>query len=324
MKKSLSGIKSTGIPHLGNYFGMILPAIRLQQSHETSYFIANLHALTTVRDAKKIREDTLKVAAYFLALGYDTQRGSLYRQSDVPEVTELSWMLSTTVSLGDLFRAHTFKAARDKGEEGELNLGTFSYPVLMAADILMNDADVVPVGKDQLQHLEMARAIAKRFNFHFGETFKEPKELIQESVATVPGIDGRKMSKSYGNTIEPLASAKEVKKQVMAIVTDSKGLEDKKDPTTCNILALYKLFASSVEVKEIEDKYRAGGYGYGHAKLALLEKIEAHFGEARAKYDALLKNPAEIETALQEGAAKVRTVASKILGRTRAACGMVP
>jgi len=322
MKRSLSGIKSTGSPHLGNYLGMIRPAIDLQQTHETFYFIANLHALTSVRDAEANRRDTFEIAALFLACGFDPAKGALFRQSDVPEHTELMWLLSCAVPLGDLFRAHAYKAAKDKGEEGALNAGVFLYPVLMAADILLYDSDIVPVGKDQLQHLEMTRELARRFNFHFGATFKEPKELIKEDVAVVPGIDGRKMSKSYGNGIEPFRPAKEVKKQVMSIVTDSKGLEDKKDPDTCHIFSLYKLFANSAERDETAAKYRAGGYGYGHAKLALLEKIEAHFGASRRKYEELLKNPAEVEAALQAGARRARSVATPVLARARKNCGL--
>ena len=322
MKTSLSGIKPTGTPHLGNLLGMVEPAIALQKSHETFYFIANLHALTTVRDAPKLLEDTYDVAATFVALGYDPARGALFRQSDVPEIPELTWMLSCVVSLGDLSRAHAYKAAKDKGEEGTLNLGTYSYPVLMASDILAYDSDVVPVGKDQVQHVEMARAIAKRFNHHFGDTLKEPLELVRPEVAVVPGIDGRKMSKSYGNGIEPLKSSKEVKKQVMAIVTDSKGLEDVKDPSSCNILALYRLFASSAEIEEIEKKYRAGGYGYGHAKIALLEKIEERYAAARVRYDALRNNRAELDRVLQAGAFKARASAGAVLSRARKRVGL--
>lgn len=322
MKRSLSGIKPTGTPHLGNYLGMIRPAIALQKTHETFYFIANYHALTSVRDPKALRHDTLSVAAQLLAFGLDPSHGAFYRQSDVPQVNELAWVLGCMTSMGDLTRAHAFKAAKDKGEEGAINLGVFSYPVLMASDIILFDSDIVPVGQDQVQHIEMARGMAQRFNHYFGETLKEPKELVQANVATVPGIDGRKMSKSYNNGIEPLASAKELKKQVMAIVTDSKGLEDKKDPETCNIVALYKFFASPAELEDMKSKYRAGGYGYGHAKLALLEKLEAQFGPARAKYDELMKKPQDLEDILLDGAKKARKVAEGVLDRTLKACGI--
>ncbi len=322
MKISLSGIKSTGTPHLGNVLGMIKPAITLQDSHESYYFVADLHALTSVRDPAQLRKDTFEIAAHFLALGLDPTKSAFFKQSDVPEHTELMWLLSCAVSLGDLFRAHAFKAAKDKGEEGRMNLGTFAYPVLMSADILIYDADVVPVGKDQIQHLEMARAIAQRFNFHFGETFKEPKELIQENVAVVPGIDGRKMSKSYNNGIDPFAPAKELKKQVMAIVTDSKGLDDPKDPDTCHIVSLYKLFASPDELRTMQENYRKGGYGYGHAKLALLEKIERGWAAERARYEEIKKNPKIVEDLFHEGAKKARLRASKVLARARQACGL--
>jgi tryptophanyl-tRNA synthetase len=301
---------------------MIKPAIELQKTHETFYFIANYHALTTVRDAEQLRHDTFSVAATFIALGYDTQKGALFRQSDIPEVTELTWLLSCAVSMGDLTRAHAYKAAKDRGEEGTLNMGVFAYPVLMAADILLYDSDVVPVGKDQLQHIEMARAIAKRFNHHFGETFKEPQEYIRPEVAVVPGLDGRKMSKSYNNGIEPLAPSKQLKKQIMAIVTDSKGLEDVKDPANDNVVALYKLFATPEELKEMEENYRRGGYGYGHAKLALFEKFEAVFGPARKRYDELMNDRAELEKVLKQGAEKARSKAADVIARARKACGV--
>jgi len=322
MKTSLSGIKAPGIPHLGNILGMILPAIALQKTHNTFYFVADLHALTTVQDPVKLKKDIFEVAASFLAFGLNPEHGAFFRQSDLPEHTELMWLLSCAVSMGDLTRAHAYKAAKDKGEEGKMSFGTFSYPVLMAADILLYDADVVPVGKDQLQHIEMARAIAQRFNFHFGETFKEPQELIQQDMAVVPGIDGRKMSKSYGNGIEPLLPIKEVKKQIMAIVSDSKGLEDVKDPETCNIFALYKLFATTSEQAEMAAKYRAGGFGYGHAKLALLEKIDKGMAEPRARFEEIKKDPSLVENFLKKGAEKARPRAKAVLLRARKACGL--
>jgi tryptophanyl-tRNA synthetase len=323
MKRSLTGIKPTGMPHLGNILGAILPAIELQKKYDSFYFIANLHALTGDKDAERLRRDTFQVAAVWLALGFDPTKGCLFVQSQVPQVTELTWFLSCCISLGDLFRAHAFKAARDKGEEGRLDHGTFSYPVLMAADILLYDAEIVPVGKDQAQHLEMARAIAARFNHYFGDTLKEPQALISEDVAVVPGIDGRKMSKSYGNGIEPLVPAKELKKQVMAIVTDSKGLEDPKDPDTCNIVSLYKLFATPAEVAEMAARYRQGGYGYGHAKLALLEKIEARFTPVRQRYEELCAHPERVEAILRDGAAKAAVHANITLARAKKACGVL-
>lgn len=295
----------------------------MQGSMDTAYFIANYHALTSARDPDKLRRDTIEIAAIFIAAGYDTTKGILYRQSDVPEVTELTSILSNYVSLGDLSRAHAYKAAKDQGNEGTLNAGVFMYPVLMAADILIHDADVVPVGKDQVQHLEMARAMAARFNHYHGEVLKEPLELVDERVGVVPGIDGRKMSKSYGNGINPFGSTdKELKKQVMAIVSDSKGLEDVKDPSTCNILAIYRLFATPAEIQDIESKYRAGGYGYGHAKQALLEKIHEHFDPMRARYQELITHPQELENILQNGAARTRIRAHAVLKRVRKACGL--
>jgi len=323
-KIALSGIKSThGLPHLGNILGMILPAIELQRTGlETYYFVANYHSLTTVQDAATLRRDTRVMAAAILAFGYDPKIGTLYLQSDVPQVVELMWLLSCSVSMGDLFRAHAFKAAKDKNEEGTLNMATFAYPVLMAADILAYDADVVPVGKDQQQHLEMARAIAKRFNHFFGPVFKEPKELIREDVAVVPGIDGAKMSKSKGNGIDPLLESKALKKQVMAIVTDSKGLEDIKDPSTCNIVQLYKLLASKEEVSAMEQKYRAGNYGYGHAKLALLEKIEEKFSPARIEFQKIMADQSYLNQVLKEGAEKAQAKAGAVLKRARLACGI--
>ena len=323
MKRSLSGIKSTGTPHLGNYLGMIKPAIELQKTHDTFYFIADLHALTSVRDPKAMIDDSYEIAAQFLAFGFDPSKGALFRQSDIPEVSELSWLLSCVAPMGDLFRAHAFKAAKDAGVEGEMNLGTFSYPVLMAADILIYDSDVVPVGKDQLQHLEMTREVGRRFNHAFGsQVFKEPKELIREDVAVVPGTDGRKMSKSYNNGIEPLSPPKKLKQQIGGIVTDSKGLEDVKDPDTDNIVKLYKLFATPIEVKAIESKYRAGNYGYGHAKQELTAKMESIFGPVRVEYERLKADRKHLESVLQAGAAKARPLAQATLERAKLACGL--
>ncbi len=324
MKRSLSGIKPTGeLPHLGNYLGMIRPALELQKTHENFYFIADYHALTSVREGKALRSNSLQMATAFLAFGFDPAKGALFLQSDIPEIPELSWILSCLASYGDLTRAHAFKAAKDEGREGEMNLGVFSYPVLMTADILAYDSDVVPVGQDQLQHLEMARQLAQRFNHYYGEVFKKPEALVQSSMAIVPGIDGdRKMSKSYGNIIEPLASEKVLKAQVMSIVTDSLGLEDKKDPDTSAIVKLYKFLASPAEVKDMEDKYRAGHYGYGHAKMALLDQIHAHFAPARARFLELSKNPDEVKSILEAGADKARSEAVKVLARTKKACGL--
>lgn len=323
MKRSLTGIKSTsGLPHLGNYLGAIRPALELQKTHQAFYFIADYHALISVRDGEKLRADTLQMATAFLAFGFDPSKGALFLQSDIPEIPELSWILSCLASFGDLTRAHAFKAAKDEGREGEMNLGVFSYPVLMTADILAFDADVIPVGADQLQHIEMARQLAQRFNHYYGEVFKKPDGLVQPESATVPGVDAvRKMSKSYGNFIEPFASDKVLKSQVMSIVTDSLGLEDKKDPDSSAIVKLYKLLASPSEIQEIETKFKAGGYGYGHAKLALLDKFHDFFGPARKRFEELSKNQDEVKEILKQGADKARAEASIVVSRVRKACG---
>ena len=324
MKRSLTGIKPTsGLPHLGNYLGMIKPAIALQKDHETFYFVADLHALTTVREPKKLRADSLQMAAAFLAFGFNPQKGALFLQSDIPEIPELSWILGCLTSFGDLTRAHAYKAAKDEGREGEMNLGTFSYPVIMSADILAYDSDVVPVGQDQLQHIEMTRQLAQRFNHYYGEVFKKPEPLVTKNEAVIPGVDGvQKMSKSYNNFIEPLANEKILKTQVMSIVTDSLGLDDKKNPDDSVIIKYFRHFSTVAEQHEIENKFRAGGYGYGHAKQALLAKITEHFAEARKKFAEYENNPDEVEKILADGAAKARTEAKIVLDKTRRACGL--
>lgn len=324
-KRSLSGIKPTGIPHLGNYLGMIQPAIALQKDFEAFYFAADYHALTSVKDPEKMRRLVYHLTAYFLAFGLDPQEGAFFRQSDIPEVTELTWLLSCVTHMGLLERAHAYKASIDKGIEKEINHGVFTYPVLMASDILIYDSDVVPVGADQIQHLEMTRDMAQKFNSAFGGEFlKLPEARVREDVATVPGIDGRKMSKSYGNLIEPLLPPKKLRKQVMKIETDSKGLHDPKDPSTCTVVALYRLFATSDEVAEMEAKYRAGGYGYGHAKQELFEKLDEHFGPYREKYDAIKDDTDFLEETLKAGAARVRPVVEDVMIRVRKASGIGP
>ncbi len=322
MKRSLSGIKSTGTPHVGNYLGMIRPAIDLQIDHEAFYFIADYHALTTEKDGGEIFDSTLSVAAYFLAFGLDPNKAALFRQSAVPEVTELAWLLSSVYNIGSLERAHTYKAAKDLGKANALNHATFMYPVLMAADILIYNSDVVPVGADQLQHLEMTRDMASRFNAIYGDLLKLPEAIVKENVAVVPGRDGRKMSKSYKNTIEPLTSSKKLKKQIMSIVTDVKSLEEPKDPESCNVFALYKLFSSAEECRQMEANYRGGNYGYGHAKIALFEKMDAYFSPYREKYSALIDDPAEIEEALAMGAQRVRPIVLETMKKLRLAVGI--
>ncbi len=318
--RALTGIKPTAAPHVGNYLGMIEPALRLQATHDAYYFIADYHALTTLHDAARMRAHTREVAATWLALGLDPARTTLWVQSDVPEVTELAWFLACVTGLGFLERAHAYKAAKDAGQE--LGVGTFFYPVLMAADILAYDADVVPVGKDQKQHVEMARDMATFINVRFGEVLKLPTPLIREDVAVIPGLDGRKMSKSYDNTIPLFAEPKALRKLVMSIKTDSKGMEDPKDPDTCNVFALYRHFADAGQQAELAERYRAGGLGYGHAKQALFEAMEARIGPARANYHALLADPAHLDDVLAAGAQRARTLAQATLARVRAATGM--
>ena len=333
--RSLSGIKPTGQPHWGNYFGMIAPAVKLAADHDAFYFIADLHALTSVRDRDALQRDSLGIAATMIAAGLDPAASTLWRQSDVPEVLELTWLLGCVTGMGLMERAHSYKDAKAKGKE--LGFGVFAYPVLMAADILLYDSDVVPVGKDQVQHLEMARDMATWFNVAFmgapaggnvaeakwdGRMLKKPAALVQEQTAIVPGVDGQKMSKSYDNYIAVFASAKELKKGVMAIKTDSKGLEEPKDPETCNVFALYKLFADKAAQDALAEKYRAGNFGYGHAKLELLAAAEAHFGPKRARYEELMARPDDLRDILATGAQKARAVARPVIERVRDATGL--
>jgi tryptophanyl-tRNA synthetase len=322
-KRSLSGIKPTSTAHLGNYLGMIRPAIELQEDYEAFYFVADYHALTTRRDPESLRRDTYRLTAAFLAYGLDPTRAAFFRQSDIIEVCELSWMLGCVTHLGLLERAHAYKAARDQGTEKEINHGIFTYPVLMAADILIYDSDVVPVGADQIQHLEMTRDMAIKFNQAFGGDYlKLPEALVREDVATVPGIDGRKMSSSYGNYIDPLLPPKKLRKTIMKVETDSTPLADPKDPDTCNVFALYRLFADPDELAEMRDNYEAGGYGYGHAKQALFEKMEAYFEPYRREFERLLEHPEDLEEVLLDGARKVRPVVEEVMGRAREAVGL--
>ena len=322
-RRSLSGIKPTGFPHLGNYLGMIRPAIDLQEDYEPFYFVADYHALTSVRDPQALRDSVYQITAYFLAFGLDPSRAAFFRQSDIPEVTELTWLLSCVTHMGLLERAHAYKAAKDQGIEKDINHGVFTYPVLMASDILIYDSEVIPVGADQIQHIEMTRDMAQKFNTAFGGDFlRLPEARVREDVATVPGIDGRKMSKSYGNIIEPLLPPKKLRKQIMKIQTDSKGLDDPKDPSTCTIVTLYKLFASAEEVAEMEANYRRGGYGYGHAKQALFEAMDAYFSPFREKYEAIIDDRDHLDQILDEGAEKVRPIVEDVMTRVRRATGL--
>ncbi len=318
----LSGVQPSGTLHIGNYFGMMKPAIALQEQGEAFLFIANYHALTSVHEGGLLREMTRDVALDFLACGIDPERTAFYRQSDVPQVHELAWLLSVLTPMGLLERCHSFK---DKTARGiAASHGLFAYPVLMAADILAVNATVVPVGRDQKQHVEVTRDLAMRFNHVFGvEVFVLPEPSIQETVAVVPGIDGQKMSKSYNNTIEIFGSGKPLKKRIMKVVTDSKGLDDPKDPEGCNVFALYKLFADAEQQAELAERYRAGGMGYGHAKTALWELMEAYFEPMRERRLALEKDPDFVEDVLRTGAKRASAVAEDVLGRAREAVGLV-
>lgn len=316
----LSGIQPSGRLHLGNYFGMMRPAIELQSQGEAFYFIANYHALTTVANAEAMRRGTLDVALDFLACGLDPERATFYRQSDVPEVTELAWLLSCVTPMGLLERCHSYKDKIAKGIAP--SHGLFAYPVLMAADILCVQSDIVPVGRDQKQHVEVTRDIAIKFNNAFGAVFRIPDAQIREDVAVVPGIDGQKMSKSYNNTIEIFGDPKETKARIMRIVTDSKTVADPKDPDSCNVFALYKLFATAEEREEMAARYRAGGLGYGEVKKALHEKFEAHFAPLRAKRAELAANLDYVESVLRKGAERARAEARATLAKARAAVGL--
>ncbi len=316
----LSGIQPSGALHLGNYYGAIRQHIRLQEDHECFYFIANYHSLTTVQDAERLRKLTFDVAVDYLTLGLDPEKVTLFRQSDVPEVTELAWVLSTVTGKGLLERAHSFKDKTAKGLP--VMMGLFNYPLLMAADILIYRSDAVPVGQDQVQHIEMTQDMAGYFNNAFREVFVRPEPLLGEA-PVVPGVDGQKMSKSYDNTIELFAPPKSVEKKFMSIKTDSTPVEDPKDPQKCNVFALLKLMAEPKEVEEWARRYRAGGLGYGEVKKRLAELYEAFFGarrETRAKWAARAD---DIEDILRTGAARAREVAQEVMRDVRDACGIV-
>lgn len=317
--RSLSGIQPSGILHLGNYFGAIKQFVENQEKYEGFYFIVDYHALTSLSNPEELRKNTYNAILDFLALGLDPNKSTIYIQSDIAECTELAWILSNVCPMGLLERAHSYKDKTAKGISP--NAGLFTYPILMAADILLYDADIVPVGKDQKQHLEMTRDIAIKFNQQFGEVFKLPEAKILDDLATIPGTDGQKMSKSYGNTIQMFASKKDLKNQVMSIVTDSTPLEEAKNPDN-NITKIYELFANKAEVEEMKKKFLAGGYGYGHAKKELLEKILEYFGEARARREELINNPEYVKGVLEEGAKKARSIASKKMMEIKKACGL--
>lgn len=317
----LSGIQPSGLPHIGNYFGMMKPAIELQEKGETFLFIADYHSLTTSPDPKELKTYVTEIAVDFIACGLDPEKTVFFRQSDIPQVTELTWVLNCITSVGLLERAHSYK---DKVAKGFVpNNGLFSYPVLMASDILIYKSNIVPVGKDQKQHLEITRDIAIRFNNTYGDIFVLPEEQIRENVAVVPGIDGQKMSKSYDNTVPIFfESEKAARKKIMSIVTDSKGLEDPKDPETCNVFALYKLFADESQLSEMENNYRNGNYGYGHAKQALFEIFRDFFAPMAERRKELLNDLGYVEKVLAEGAEKARDAASQTMKEVRKAIGL--
>ena len=317
MARILTGIQSSGIPHLGNILGAILPAIELSKTpvHECFYFIADFHSLTTIKDAETRRNNVKAVAAAWLAFGFDHEKNTIYKQSSIPEVAELTWYLSCFTPFPMLANAHSFKDKSDK--LSDVNAGLFTYPVLMAADILMYDAHVVPVGKDQLQHLEITRDIAGGFNHQYGETFVVPEAKIDDRVMIVPGRDGQKMSKSYNNFIDIFLPDKQLLKQIKTIETDSTPLEDPKNPDVCNVYNLYKLMADENQTADLREKYEKGGFGYGHAKQALYDLIIEKFGEQREKYHYYFNNENELHEILEKGASKARKVAHEVLGRVK-------
>lgn len=321
MPRILTGIQASGSPHMGNLLGAILPALALSQAEPSPsfFFIANLHALTSLKDAAAVRRNTQAVAAAWLACGLDVEKDVFYRQSEIPEVTELAWYLSCFTPYPMLANAHSFK---DKQAQlADVNVGLFTYPVLMAADILLYEAELIPVGKDQQQHLEMTRDIAGAFNRQLGDTFRLPEAKISEEVMTIPGIDGRKMSKSYQNYIDIFLPERELRKVVMKIVTDSTPMEAPKDPDSCNVVALYRLVAEPDQIASMEQSYRAGNYGYGHAKQALYEALLQRFATQRARHAELMANPQVIEQALQLGEQKARAIAGAVLARVRTQMG---
>jgi tryptophanyl-tRNA synthetase len=321
MSRILTGVQSTGTPHLGNLLGAILPAIRMAKNpaNESFLFIADMHSLSQIKDGEVLRQNTYEVAATWLACGLDAERTVFYRQSDVPETAELAWYLSCFYPYQRLTLAHSFKDKADRLED--VNAGLFSYPMLMAADILLYDAEYVPVGKDQLQHLEMTRDVAARFNHQMGETFVLPKDKVQEESMYVPGTDGKKMSKSRDNTLNIFLPEKALRKKVLGIVTDSTALEDPKNPDTCNAFALYALLANEDQIKEMRKKYLAGGFGYGHAKQELFELIMERFAGERRAFEELLADKAGLNEVLAKGATRARSVARGVLERVREKVG---
>ncbi len=327
-KIALTGIKSSGSPHIGNYLGAIKPALELTKDHEARYFIADYHAITTVKDKKLLEEQIYDMAATWLAAGLNPDEVIFYRQSDIPEVFELSWILACMTPKGLLNRAHSYKDSIEKNKEKGKDLddgvhcGLYYYPVLMAADILAFNTNVVPVGQDQKQHLEITRDIAHAFNQVYGEILTVPEALIDDSVKTVPGIDGRKMSKSYNNVIPLYGPQKDLQKSISRIVTDSKGVNEPKDPDSCNLFALYTYFAAPEAVSAKREQYKSGGMGYGDMKNELFELIDAFVAEGRDKYASLMANREQIDWILEEGAEKARQIAGPLLQKVRHAIGI--
>ncbi len=319
MLRILSGVQPSGKLHLGNYFGAVKQHIALQNEGLCFYFIADYHAMTTIQDPQILRDHTHDVALDYLALGLDPDKCIFFRQSDVPEVTELTWILSTVTNMGLLERAVSYKEKIDKGIEA--SVGLFTYPVLMAADILIYRSNVVPVGKDQVQHIEMTQDMAGKLNRAYGEIFPIPTFRLDKE-SKVLGTDGQKMSKSYGNTIEIFAEGKPLQKTVMSIVTDSKTVEEPKDPEQSNVFSLFSLFATETEKAELAARFRAGGMGYGEAKKALLEKIDTYFAPARQRRKELARNPNEVEDVLRKGAQRARAEAQLTMAQVRQAVGM--
>ncbi len=321
MARILTGIQSSGKPHLGNLLGAIIPAIELSKKpgNDSFLFIADLHSLTTIKSAEERTENVRAVAAAWLAFGFDVDKNCFYRQSRIPEVCELTWYLSCFTPYPMLANAHSFKDKADR--LSDVNAGLFTYPVLMTSDIILYDAEFVPVGKDQQQHLEIARDIASSFNSKYGETFVLPESKIDENLMTIPGIDGQKMSKSYGNIIDIFLSDKELKKQIQSIVTDSTPLEEPKNPDTDNVFAIYKLLATKEQTDVLRQKYLGGNFGYGHAKQALFDLIVEKYKEERKSYNFYMENPDELEKKLLQGEAKARIVARGVLDRVRKKLG---
>jgi tryptophanyl-tRNA synthetase len=316
----LSGIQPSGVLHIGNYFGMMRPAIALQAEGEAFYFIADYHALTSLHNAEALRENSRRVALDFLACGLDPERGALFRQSDVPQVTELAWILSTVTPMGLLERCHSYKDKTARGMSA--SAGLFTYPVLMAADILIYDSDVVPVGKDQKQHIEVTRDIAIKINETFGEVFKLPEPRIQTATEVVPGLDGQKMSKSYGNTIDIFGEEKETRKRIMSIVTDSTAVEAPKDADASSIFQLYSLFGSPEEISAMRDAFAQGGTGYGEFKKQLFAKLWEFFAPMRARRAEILAQRDYIDEVLARGAERATAEADRVMARVRSAVGL--